>query len=46
VVFLCKNKSIKTIRMIKDAGATDYLTKPFLPLELMEVLQGVVLKQG
>lgn len=46
VVFLCKNKSIRTIRTIKEAGATDYLTKPFLPLELMEVLQGVILKQG
>lgn len=46
VIFLCKNKSIKVIKKIKEAGATDYLTKPFLPLELMEVLQGVLLKQN
>ena len=45
VVFLSADKSLKAIQRAEQAGAEDYLTKPFLPLELLEILQNFLLKQ-
>lgn len=41
VVFMTGNKNIETIRKAAELGVEDYLTKPFLPLALKEVMHSI-----
>lgn len=42
VVFMTVDRDLATIRRAHDAGAVDYLTKPFLPLALKEIIHSVL----
>lgn len=41
VVFMTGNKNIETIRKAAELGVEDYLTKPFLPLALKEIMHSI-----
>ena len=41
VVFMTSNKNIETIRKAAELGVEDYLTKPFLPLALKEIMHSI-----
>ncbi|MCM1309139.1 MAG: HD domain-containing protein, partial [Butyrivibrio sp.] len=42
VVFMTSDKNIETIKRLTELGVDDYLTKPFLPLTLKELVHGIL----
>jgi len=41
VVFMTGDKNLKTLERAAEYGVDDYLTKPFLPLALKEIMHSV-----
>lgn len=41
VVFMTGDKNIETLEKAAQYGVEDYLTKPFLPLALKEIMHGI-----
>lgn len=41
-VFLTSDKCLKTLRQAEALGADDYLTKPFSPLQLNEIIHSIL----
>lgn len=44
VIFMTADKSFETISKAMDAGAVDYITKPFMPLSLNEIVRTVLIQ--
>ena len=44
VIFMTADKSFETISKAMDAGAVDYITKPFMPLSLSEIVRTVLIQ--
>ena len=45
VIFMTADKSFETISKAMDAGAVDYITKPFMPLSLNEIVRTVLIQR-
>ena len=41
VVFMTGDKHLETLEKAAEQGVDDYLTKPFLPLALKEIMHGI-----
>ena len=41
-VYITSDKNLKTLRQVEALGADDYLTKPFLPMELNEIVHSIL----
>ncbi|MCR4579255.1 MAG: response regulator [Treponema sp.] len=44
VIFMTSDKSFETISKSMEAGAVDYITKPFMPLSLKEIVRTVLIQ--
>ena len=44
VIFMTADKSFETVSKAMDAGAVDYITKPFMPLSLNEIVRTVLIQ--
>ena len=44
VIFMTADKNLDTIVKAMDAGAVDYVTKPFMPLSLKEIIRTVLIQ--
>lgn len=42
VVFMTGDKDIETLQKASDLGAEDYITKPFLPLAIKEIIHSIL----
>ena len=42
VVFMTGDKKIETIKKATEYGVEDYITKPFLPLALKEIIHSIL----
>lgn len=42
IVFMTSDKNIETIKRLTELGVDDYLTKPFLPMTLKELVHGIL----
>jgi len=44
VIFMTADKTFETISKAIDSGAVDYITKPFMPLSLKEIVRTVLIQ--
>ena len=42
IIFITANKEMETIKKAADLGIRDFLTKPFLPQTLLEIVHNVL----